>query len=177
MRTPRRSWTSRSRPLASDRPQGNSGGVSAILKSRQARSARSGTAGATGLSPSSSQAMLILSRQPRAGTSSACRRRIAASARIGRDEVDGAIDEFHQPRRPFRLQVRVDVEDDAVGVLPLGRLPADFLQFQISAVLAERPEPHVRQIPPLVRIAEHGELLADVAQPVDEPFGHPARGG
>ena len=33
-RTPRRSWTSRSSPLASDRPQGNLGGVSWILKSR-----------------------------------------------------------------------------------------------------------------------------------------------
>ena len=79
-RTPRRSWTSRSSPLASDRPKGNFGGVSWILKSREARSGRFGTAGTTGLSPSSNQATLILSRQPRAGTSIACRRRIAASA-------------------------------------------------------------------------------------------------
>ena len=53
----------------------------------------------------------------------------------------------------------------------------DFLRCQISAVLSERPKPHVRRIPPPVRIAEDGELLADVAQSLDEPFGRRARGG
>ena len=40
--------------------------------------------------------------------------------RARRDEIDRAVDETHQLHRPFRLQVCADVEDDAVGVLPLG---------------------------------------------------------
>ena len=78
-------------------------------------------------------------------------------ARGGRDEVDRPVDDLHQPARQFRLQVRVDVEDDAVGVLPLGRLPADFLRLQHLAVGVDRPRPHARQTPPLGRIAEHGQ--------------------
>ena len=97
--------------------------------------------------------------------------------RARRDEVDGAIDEFHQLDCPLRRQVRVDVENDAVGVLPLGGLLADFHRRQVSAVNPEWPEPHVRGPSPLVRIAENGELLTNVAQPLDEPFGRPARGG
>jgi hypothetical protein len=36
---------------------------------------------------------------------------------------------------PCRLQVRRHVEDDPVGILPLADLLADFLEFQLAAVL------------------------------------------
>ena len=73
--------------------------------------------------------------------------------RICRDEIDGAVDELHEPRRPFRRQVGVDVENDSMGVLPLCDLLSDFLRSQISAVLPERPEPHIGRIQPHIRIA------------------------
>ena len=47
--------------------------------------------------------------------------------RICRDEIDGAVDEFHELRRPFRRQVGVDVEDDSIGVLPASDLLPYFL--------------------------------------------------
>ena len=60
-----------------------------------------------------------------------------------RDEIDRAVDETHQPHRPFWHQVCADVEDDAIGVMPLGGLPADLLDFRLPTDLVERPEPDV----------------------------------
>jgi hypothetical protein len=71
----------------------------------------------------------------------------------------------------------VDVENDSIGVLPASGLLPYFLGRQISAVLSERPKPHIGRIHPLVRIAQDGELLTDVAQSPDEPFSRLARGG
>ena len=56
----------------------------------------------------------------------------------------------------------------------LSDLLSDFLRCQVSAVLSERPEPHVGRIQPHVRIAQDAELLAHVAQSLDEPFGRRA---
>ena len=97
--------------------------------------------------------------------------------RIRGEEIDGVVDELHELRRAFRRQVGMDVEDDPIGVLPAGDLLPDFLQCQISAVLPERPEPHVRRIQAPVRIAQDADLLADLGQPRDEPFGRRARRG
>ena len=47
--------------------------------------------------------------------------------RIGRDEIDGAVDELHEPRRSFRRQVGMDVENDSIGVLPASDLLPYFL--------------------------------------------------
>ena len=178
MRTPRRSWTSRSSPLASDRPQGNSGGVSCDLEiaAGEIGEVRNGGDHGTVALKQPGDADLVAPAAGRhvdrlqAADRGVCRSR--------RDEVDGAVDEFHQPRRPFRRQVGVDVEDDAIGVLPLERPargfpPTSDLGRPLGAAGTARSANPRHS----VRIAEHGELLTDVAQSPDEPFGRPARGG
>ena len=73
--------------------------------------------------------------------------------------------------RPFRRQVGADVENDSIGVLPLNALLSDFLCRQVSAILSKRPKPHIRPIQSMIRIAEDGELLIDVAEALDQSFG------
>ena len=127
-RTPRRSWTSRSSPWDSDRPEGNPGGVSWILKSRAARlgEVRYGGDHGTVIPDRPGNADLVT---PAAGRHVD---RLQAADRgvrpIGRDEIDGAVDELHEPRRQFRRQVGVDVENDPMGVLPASDLLPDFLR-------------------------------------------------
>ena len=116
----------------------------AILKSRLARSRRFGTTGATGTAPSSSQATLILSRQPRAGTSRRCSRRTAASpAAAGTKNTARSTSSINRTALSASRSAWTS-KMMRVGVLPLGHLLADLLGFQHPAIDAEGPEPHAR---------------------------------
>ena len=59
-------------------------------------------------------------------------------------KVNRAIDEFHQPDRPARFQIRLNVEDNAVGVLPFelpagGSRPVPACDHSCEGADAERP--------------------------------------
>ena len=88
---------------------------------------RFGTAGTTGLSPSKQPGDTDLVAPAPGRHVDRLQAADCGVCRICRDEIDGAVDEFHEPRRPFRRQVGVDVENDSIGVLPASDLLPNFL--------------------------------------------------
>ena len=146
MRMPRRWWTNRSRPFARDRPQGNCGGASAILKSRLATSRRFGTTGATGTiavqKPGDADLVAPAARRHVQRLQPADR----GVARGGRHEEHRAIDESPSTARPCpRSRSAWTSKTMRVASCHSDDLLADLFGFQNPAIDAEGPESHARQ--------------------------------
>ena len=175
MRTPRRSWTSRSRPLASDRPQGSWVRLVGDLEvaAGEVAEVRHGRGHGSPAVQQPGDADLVA---PAAGRHVDRLQPADRAVALGRrDEVD-ARSTSSISRAARQAPIRVDVEDDACGVLPLGHLPAD---SSASSDLPPWRSDRNRSpaSPATLRVAEHCELLTHLAQAVDEPFGRAARGG